>query len=252
MLMVRWIRALALGALGRYREVMLALESVSEVGRGEELFWHARVPNTHASFLADLCQHPQSLEKNLEALEISCSSHYGLIREAQIHTRLNIAGDLLTLGRVHEARSQVEIVRRDFTDVKYARYRWLCRLHALDSETALAEEDAERAYAAAESCLATAAKYEQRKYEVRGGMAKARALGALGEGTRAKRAARCAAALAEQLGMRGLEWRAYQLAYELGEQQADLHHAERVVAWIAEGVEEPLRSKFLAEVRLRR
>jgi tetratricopeptide (TPR) repeat protein len=179
LLMARWVRALALTDLGRHREAWQTLDSIAEIGKGEEVFWHARVPNTYGSILADLGLFDRALDRDLESLEVASSSTAMPIREAELQTLLNLAADYLGLGRAPEAHARLEAVRRQADEVEYGRFRWLNRLHFLDAEVALVEGDAERGRVAADRCLELAATYGQAKYEVRGKIARARALAAL-------------------------------------------------------------------------
>src|SRR5262249_36921888 len=106
-LMARWTRALALAARGRYRDAWLMLESIATVGRGEETFWHARVPNTYGSILAEVCLYERALERDLESLEVARHLAARPVREAEVHSRLNLVADRTGLGRLTEARADV-------------------------------------------------------------------------------------------------------------------------------------------------
>ena len=115
------------------------------------------------------------------------------VREAEVHALLNLATDRLGLGRLKEARADLEQVRRQISEIEYARFRWLARLHAIDAEIALAEGNPAHASGAADSCLGLAAEYGMPKYEIRGRIAKARALAREGRLAPARKQARGAA-----------------------------------------------------------
>jgi DNA-binding SARP family transcriptional activator/tetratricopeptide (TPR) repeat protein len=238
LLMSRWVRALALAALGRVGEAWRTLDSMEEVGR-EESFWRARVPNTYGSFLHDLGLHQRALERDRESLEIARGGDSPLVKEAEIQTVINLAADRLALGRLAEARADVEWVRRQTS--LYARFRWMTRLHAVDAELCLAEGDPARARAAAGACLVLAEKVGQPKNVVRARLGAARAL--LAEGRRAEggKQARAAARLAEDLESPHLAWRAWHLA-------GDLDRARATIRRIADALEDPLRRDFLRAV----
>lgn len=246
--MARWIRGLSLAALGRGREAWRSLDSIAEIGKGEEIFWHARVPNTYGSILADVCLYDRALDRNLQSLEATRRSSLRPVREAELQTLLNLAGDHLGLGRLDDARARLEEVRRKSQDVEYARFRLLVRLHALDAELALAQEQPERARMAAESCLLLAEKHGQLKYDVRGRIVLARALAALGRRAAALKAARSALTSAEKLDLPALTWRAAWAAFQIGGGARDKVRAQKAVLRLAAGLDEPLRAAFLSAV----
>ncbi|MGE5180653.1 MAG: ATP-binding protein [Acidobacteriota bacterium] len=237
-LMARWVRALSCMALGRYAEATRALEAIRHVGRGEEVFWHARVPNTWGALYGDLCLHERALACDERSLELARDQRSGLVREAELNSLLNIAANRLALGELDAARKALEQVRGQVTAVEYSRFRWLARMHAIAAELAAAQGDREGARQAADSCLALADKYGQPRYQVRGKLARAIALG---DGAAARTLASAAATQAEAMGWPGLAWRAWRVAGELP-------RARRAVLACAEGLDEPLRSEFLAAV----
>jgi tetratricopeptide (TPR) repeat protein len=250
--MARWVRGLSLSALGRYQEAWRALDTIGEIGRGEEVFWHARVPNTYGAILSEVCLYARALDRDQQSLELARGARMSRLREAELHTRLNLATDHLGLGRLREARNEIEEVRRQVPDVEYARFRWLARLHALDADAALAEGDPERARLAAESCLILAEKHGQPRYDVRGRIVLARALGALGRTAAGRREARLAGKSADALGFPGLAWRAWWAACELDGGSDDRQRAQAAVLAAAAGLEDPLRQEFLAAVPVER
>jgi DNA-binding SARP family transcriptional activator len=237
-IMVRWVRALSCTALGRYREAARALDTIRDVGRGEEVFWHARVPNTWGALYHDLCLYQRALACDERSLDSARKQHGGVVREAELHTLLNIAANRLALGQLDAARHALESVRRQVSEVEYARFRWLARMHAIAAELAIAQHDHEGARQAADSCLVLARKYGQPRYEVRGSIARALALG---DSAAARNLARTAALRAEELGWPSLAWRAWRIANNLA-------RARRAVLACASGLDEPLRSEFLSAV----
>jgi DNA-binding SARP family transcriptional activator len=250
LLMTRWVRALALNDCGRYREAWSALESIAQIGHGEETFWHARVPNTYGAILADVCLYERALERDLESLEVVRHLTARPVREAEVHTLLNLATDRLGLARLKEARSDLEQARRQTAQVEYARFRWLARLHALDAEISVAEGNAERARGAAGSCLVLAGEYGMPKYEVRGRIAMARALMADGQHAAARKLARAAAHLADKSRFVALSWRAWRAAFEAKGRNQDKQRAEAAIAEAAVGLDERMRGDFLRAARI--
>lgn len=251
-LMARWVRALACLSLARHAEAWAALDSIGKVGRGEETFWHARVPNTYGAILADVCLYDRALERDLEGLEVARRLVARPVREAELHTLLNTAADRIGLGRLDEARADLDAVRRQVMEVEYARFRWLARLHWLDAELAFAEGDVARALGAAEACLALGERHRQPRYEVRARTVTARALRASGKRALARRQAREAARLADERGFVGLSWRAWWAAFEASADSADRDRAERAVQKVAACLPDALRDAFLASVPVRR
>jgi DNA-binding SARP family transcriptional activator len=245
MLMAHWVRALALAGRARYREAWASLDAIATIGHGEETFWHARVPNTYGFLLADVCLYQRALERDLESFERARLFTARPLREVQVHTLLNLATDRLGLGRLKEARADVEAVRAQVADVEYARFRWLARMHAIDAELAAAENDAARARGAADSCLALADKYGMSKYAVRGRLAMACALAADGDRAGARKHARAAAKLAEETGAISLAWRGWRAAHENDGSADDRRRAETAVMTVASGLDDAMRADFL-------
>lgn len=190
LLVARWVRALACTALGRARDAWIALDACAAVGRGEEVFWHARIPNTYGSILADVCLYRAALDRDLESLDAAGRSPAGPVREAEFQTRLNLAVDHLGLGDLAAAAEQLAPVRAGVDQVVYARFRWLARLHFVEAELAVAGGRPEDAMADAHACLALAAEHGQPKYEARGQLALARAHLAAGQPETARRGPR--------------------------------------------------------------
>jgi hypothetical protein len=118
-------------------------------------------------------------------------------------------------------------------------------MHFLDAQIAAAEGEPQRARGAADSCLVLAAEYGLPKYEARGRLAMAVALAAEGQTAAARKSARTAARLAEQLGFPALAWRAWRTAFEAAGSADDRRGAESAVEELAAGLDEPLRSEFL-------
>ncbi len=248
LVMSRWVRALSCAALGRYQEAWSALDSIGAIGHGEEVFWHARVPNTYGSILAELCLFEQALERNCESLDVARSSVLKVVREAELQTVLNIAADQLGLGRPGEAAANLEFVRSQVEHVEDARFRYLSRLHYLDARVALALREPERAIDAANECLVMAERHGLPKYEVRGRLALASALAGTGEVPRGRTEARQAARLADRLGDVGLSWRAWWISYAMTGSAVDRQRAQAGVQRVAAMLADPHRSEFLRSV----
>lgn len=250
-LIALWVKALAYAALGRARDAIASLDSCGAVGRGEEVFWHARIPNTYGSVLADACLFGEALERDLESLAVAGSSPAGPVREAEFQTRLNLATDYLGRGDPDAAAKQLAVVRTGAPDVVYARFRYLPRLHFLEAELAAAAGDADAATAAAHACLSLAAEHGQPKYEVRGRLALARARLAAGDVTAARETALTAARTADALAFPALGWRCWWAAHEAGAGPEALAKAQACVERVAAGLDEPLRGRFLGVVPVR-
>ncbi len=248
LVMSRWVRALSCAALGRYQDSWSALDSIGRIGHGEEVFWHARVPNTYGSILSDLCLYEQALERDTESLEAARSSVLSVVREAELQTVLNVATDQLGLGRVNEARESLELVRKRVDQVEDARFRYLSRLHFLDAQVSLAEGDPENALAAAGQCLDMARRHDLPKYEVRGRLARGRGLAELGDASGGLVEVRKAAGLADRLGYAGLSWPAWSTAFTLSGDVADRRKAQAGVAQVADELGDPLLTQFLGAV----
>lgn len=248
LVMSRWIRALSCAALGRYQESWSALDSIGRIGHGEEVFWHARVPNTYGSILSDLCLYERALDRDTESLDAARSSVLSVVREAELQTVLNVATDQLGLGRLIEARASLEFVRSRTDEVEDARFRYLSRLHFLDAQASLEEGNPENALAAASRCLDMARRHDLPKYEVRGRLARGRSLAALGDAAGGLAEIREAASLADRLGYAGLSWPAWWTAFTLSRAEEDCRRAQAGVAQVVAALGEPLRTQFLQAV----
>jgi hypothetical protein len=152
------------------------------------------------------------------------------------------------LGEVDAAAAGLGAVRAGADEVVYARFRWLARLHAVETDLAVAKGDTDGALTAAQACVAVAAEHGQAKYEVRGRLAMARAHLVAGEVGPARHAAVEAARAADQYGFGALAWRCWWAAHQAGAGPDARRNAEAAVLGLAEGLDEPQRTAFLAAV----
>jgi tetratricopeptide (TPR) repeat protein len=232
----RWIRAMALGGLGRYGDALAALDDVSRIGRGEEAFSRARVPNTRGWLLLDLGFVEDAIEANEEALEVIRSSA-DLGEEPEMQTLLNVAEDHLALGRPDVASRYVDEAEGLAADVEVARYRVLNRLEIVRGLLALEAGGAEDALAAGETARQTASRYGAPRNAVRADLLSGEALARAGEVSRAVTRLRAAARAATRHGFAALAEQAHWRAGQVADSPYHRRQADRWRAQIAASVD---------------
>ncbi|HSI93753.1 MAG TPA: hypothetical protein VK925_09650, partial [Jiangellaceae bacterium] len=160
----------------------------------------------------------------------------------------NLATDHLGRGDPAAAAEQLAVVRAGAEEVVYARFRWLPRMHYVAPELSAIGGDPKAAIEAAEARLGLAAEHVQPKYEIRGRLALAAAHLAAGVDEPARTAALAAASQAERLGFPALAWRSWWAAARAGAGAGARSRAQSWVIQAADGLDEPLRTRFLAMV----
>lgn len=240
----RWIRAMALGGLGRYGDALAALDDVIRIGRGEEAFSRARVPNTRGWLLFDLGLVENAIDANEEALEvIRTSTDVG--EEPELQTLLNLAEDHLALGRPDVASRHVDEAEGLVADVEVARYRALNRLEIVRGWLALEAGSPEDALAAAETGRQTASRYGAPRNAVRADLLGGDALARMGKGNQAVTHLRAAARTAARHGFAALAEQAHWQAGQVADSSYHRRQADRWRAQIAASVDPTrLRPRF--------
>jgi tetratricopeptide (TPR) repeat protein len=244
---VRWVRATVLANLGRYQEAFTALAAAESSGKGEEAFARSRIPNTYGAFYADLGLWHESLEHNLESLEViqSMSGSRSAFLEPYIHTLLNLAENHFALGSPESATLSINRITQLMPEAEYARFRYKNRLHYVQALQALACEAIDVALESAEACLAEAAVYRAPKYEIRGHLVKGQALSRLGNAEAAKTEFITAAKLSEQLGYPVWAWRSWTAASTIHYDPLLRQYASSALEKLLKGLDAKLRERFL-------
>ena len=131
---------------------------------------------------------------------------------------------------------------------EYGRFRYENRYHYVKSMLAYAREQWEPSLQFADQCLAHAATYGARKYEVRGRLARGQALWRLEQRHEGEREIVTAAEHAGSLGFPTWARRCWVAAAGLTRSGTYRANAAAAVAEIAEHLDAELRDRFLAEV----
>jgi class 3 adenylate cyclase/DNA-binding SARP family transcriptional activator/tetratricopeptide (TPR) repeat protein len=232
----RWIRAMTLGGLGRYGDAVAALDDVSRIGRGEEAFARARVPNTRGWLLFDLGLVENAIDANEEALEAIRSSA-DLGTEPEVQTLLNLTENHLALGRPDIASRYLEEAEPLAADVEVAGYRFLNRLEIVQGLLALEAGKPEDALAAAETARQTASRYGAPRNAVRADLLSGETLARAGQGSEAVAHFRAAARTATRHGFATLAEQAHRRAGQAAGSAYHLRQADRWWARIAGSVD---------------
>ena len=206
-----WDRGLVLTTLGRYEEGLDWLHRHAELCRrvGDIGFWSARSLNTSGWAYLQIDAWDAGRRENEEGLEAAHRrGDPEIIRNALLNladvalANQDPAGALRVLHEV-EASCAADVTRGDeWMKWRYIQHLWasLADAHSTLGEPVRAQEYAER-------CLADAQRTSSKRYLVRGGQERARALAALGDTDDAVVEATRATVTADGIGSPTLRWR---------------------------------------------
>lgn len=240
-----WERALILGGLGRHGEALRALDEVTRVGRGEEFYARAKIPNTRGWLLGELGLAAEALDANEEALE-EARSRSQVGPEPTAQTLLNLVRDYLAVDDPDRAHTCLIEAEELADDTEVAWYRLRNRLEYLRGVYALETGDPDAAFDAAEATRRLADTFDAPRYRIRAGILSGRAHLATERTDDGVRALRAAARSAHQLGFAALAEEAHRL---LARSTGSDHHRRQADRWwsrIVASVDEPLRSRVAA------
>ncbi|MGH9011733.1 MAG: hypothetical protein ACRDYF_18080, partial [Acidimicrobiia bacterium] len=235
LVMERWLRAMALGGLGRYGDAFAALGDVTRIGRGEEAFARARVPNTRGWLLFDLGLVAEAVDANEEALEVIRASEVG--PEPEVQVLLNLAENQLAFGRPDVASRYFDEAEPLAADGEVARYRLLNRLEIVRGRLALEAGRLEDALAAAETARQLASRYAAPRNSVRADLLSGEALVRLGRDPEGIAQFRAAGRAATRCGFAALAEQAHRRAGRLTGSAYHLRQADRWWARIVASVD---------------
>lgn len=251
----RFSLALALGGFGEYEAALKALHDLLTLAKTSgEPYFAARAPNTIGWIYRELALVEQALPWD----ELACTEpdqeggicHY----KARANSLLNVATDLILLGRLDHAETTLSEAAEAVNQREYLRWRTANRLALCQGELALARGDSARALELAAGTLVQATSTQAAKHVHQAHDLAGRALSALGRHEDAIERLEQSVAMAEAIEYRAGHWRSLgHLADELGrvgrapEAAARYAEARRVVEAIAEGLRTPaLHADFLA------
>ena len=202
--------ALAEGGRGHYEAALAALaalhrllEFAAETGAS---YYAARAPNTIGWIYRELGLLDLAREWDERAVGEAFSAEWPGHFEARANSLLNLATDLILLGRLEEAGDVVPRAAEAADGDEFMRWRNVNRLAFVRRELALARGDATRAMEAAADALAQAEAKRAAKYSALAHDLAGRSLSALGRHADAVARHEQAAAIAGAIGY-GARWR---------------------------------------------
>jgi class 3 adenylate cyclase/tetratricopeptide (TPR) repeat protein len=175
-----WTEGLALGTKGEYEAALRLLEDTIRTGeRVGDVPVLSRAFNTVGWIYTQLHDHTRALQWNRRSLEFVQSHPQFPEPDIQMNARLNMADDLVALGRADEAEEEfrlVETVAEGPLPEAFAYSRYAQRLYHSYGELWLARGDLDRAAEYAERCLELAEGNLGRKNIVKGRRLRAKVL----------------------------------------------------------------------------
>jgi class 3 adenylate cyclase/tetratricopeptide (TPR) repeat protein len=207
-----WNEALALGGRGDYQAALARLDETSATCErvGDIIVW-LRVLNTYGWVYRELQDDRRALEWNRRCLEEVRATDMPPMAEIETHAVLNIAENLLALGRLDEAeehfRQVEEVVRHPQPYQLWVHWRFSERFFHSFGELCLARGEADEALSSADTCIELAGDNGSMKVIVKGRRLRAEALIALGHLDMAEEELGIALQLARQVGNPAQLWK---------------------------------------------
>jgi class 3 adenylate cyclase/tetratricopeptide (TPR) repeat protein len=199
-----WCEAMALGTKGEYEAALRVLDDLIRTGeRVGDVPVYSRALNTVGWIHTQLHNYARALEWNRRSLEFTQSHTEFPEPDIIMNARLNLADDLVALGRVEEAEEQLRVVQRVAEGPlpgAFAAMRYSQRLYHGYGELWMARGDLARAAGYAERCLELAEGNEARKNIVKGRRLRAQVLMAQGQLDDAERDLAVALEFAHEVG----------------------------------------------------
>jgi len=200
--------ALALAGRGAYEAALDELHQLEDFSAVTgEPYYAVRVPNTIGWIYRELAFIERALEWDERAVAEASGGDWPGLFEARANSLLNLAFDLILLGRLEEAELRIAQAAEAAAHDEFMRWRNLNRLALCQGELALAQGKGELALAAAEDALAQAERTHSGKYLFLGQDLAGRALSLLQRDQEAVRYLEQAIAKAASLCYRAGHWR---------------------------------------------
>ena len=199
-----WHEALARGGKGEYQQALILLEQLlATCERVGEPLWRARALDLVGWLYGELQDHERARHWNTQSVHAALKLA-GPSLQIEIHARLNLADNLLALGRLAEAAEQLQtvdpIVRHPRPQDRISHLRYSQHHYHSYGELWLARGDHDRTLACAEACLALAEPAGHRKNVVKGRRLRGQAFLAQGRPAEAEQEIMGALEVARQLG----------------------------------------------------
>jgi class 3 adenylate cyclase/tetratricopeptide (TPR) repeat protein len=230
-LMNSWVEALPRGGKGEYEKALALLEDVLAIGKrmGDD-FWLARGLNTMGWLHGELQDHRQAMEWNKQGLEAALKANFP-IPEVEHNARLNLADNMLALGRLEEAEEQFkkveQVVRNPRPLDKFMLWRYSQHLFHSYGELWFARGNLDKALAYADECLALAQKSNSRKNIVKGKRLRGQVFLTQGKLAEAEREISIALEIAHGVGNPTQLWKTYSVFGNLRQAQGRTDEARR-------------------------
>jgi tetratricopeptide (TPR) repeat protein len=218
--------------------------------------FRVRALNTVGYVYGEIGDLTEAMSWNQKGLEATIAAH-APVPEVEMNARLNLAENLLALGRTDEAEEQLRVVevvvRHPPSGRDVMRWRYGQRFLYDLGEYRLAQGDPAEALSLADECLAWAERSDSRKNIAKARRLKGLALRATGHLDEADAELRAGLELAEAVGSPPQIWRTWVALGDVREAQGRADEAreafERAVAVVddvASGLTDEHRQTFLA------
>ena len=231
-LMNSWVEALPRGGKGEYEQALALLEDLLAIGKrmGDD-FWLARGLNTMGWLYGELQDHRQAMEWNMQGLDVAIKANFP-IPEVENNARLNLADNLLALGRLEEAEKQfkkVEQVARNPRPLdKFMLWRYSQHLFHSYGELWFIRGYLDKALAYADECLALAQKSNSQKNIVKSKRLRGQVFLAQGKPAEAEQELSIALEIAHKVGNPTQLWKTYAVLGNLRQAQGRSDEARQV------------------------
>jgi tetratricopeptide (TPR) repeat protein len=258
-----WGEALIRGSKGEYGQAFaLLVQVLATCERVGEPLWRARALNLMGWLYGELQDHQRALHWNTQGVHAALELP-GPDLEIESNARLNLADNLLALGRLTEAEEQFRkvdpVVRHPRPQDRTSHVRYSQHHYHSYGELWLARGDYDKALACADACLALAEPVGHRKNIVKGRRLRGQVFLAQGRSAEAEQEIAGALGVARQLGNPPQLWKTLVTMGDLHEAQgrpAEAQLAYREALSVIDGVaaslaDAPLRETFLASEHVR-
>ena len=232
-----WVLGMSLGGLGEYaRAIAIFRDAIATCDRVGQTAVKARLENSIGWVLAEIDCHELASRSNrlCTALGEELVKRELLPGAPELYAngKINLAGNLLMLGRVEEAADELAPVAEELATPGDPWMRWRYTMHLLDTQArlALARGEPDRALALLDEERAAGRRYRAPKVEARALELRGRALVGEGEVREAEEALERALEEAREIGYPPVVWRALSLLAEIARRAGRPDEARRLAA----------------------
>lgn len=258
-----WFNALSLGGTGEYEQALNLLQQLlTYVERIDDGVAISRVLNSVGWIYGELQDHQQAMKWNRRGVKYAQEAGFP-DPEVESNARLNLADNLLALGRLQEAEEHYQVVERIIRNsrqnVDYAVWRYSQHHFHSYGELWLMRGELEKALAYAAKCLVLADESNSRKNIVKGRRLRGQALMAQGHLDQAEEELSIALDMAQKVGNPAQLWQTHAALGDLQTLQVRYDGADEayqdaveVIQQVAGKLTDPdLRETFLTSTTVR-